>query len=79
MLLHLFFPPFFLVCKFSEAWDGVFTVVFWDPGPATAVYDVLEKHPGGERMNEKYRVPDLTSTGLVIEIDDCFTGLEIQN
>lgn len=30
-------------------------------------------------MNEKDRVPDLRSTGVVIETDDRFTGLEIQN
>lgn len=54
-------------------------IIFWDPGLATAVDDVLGNHSGNDRMNERDRVPDLRSTGLVIEADDCFTGLEIQN
>lgn len=54
-------------------------VIFWDPGPAAAIYDVLRNHSGSDRMKESDGVPDLRSTGLVIETDDCFTGLEVWN
>ena len=36
------------------------------------------KHFGSERMNELDSPPALRSTGLVNEIDDCFTVLEVQ-
>ena len=80
----IFHLPFLLVSKkvrkFCEAQDGVclFTVIFWDPGSAAAIYKVLEKHFGSERMNERDRLPALRSTGLVNEIDDCSTVLEVQ-
>ena len=79
LVLQLFFLPSLLVCKFCKALDGVSMVIFWDPGPATAVYDVLGNHSGNDTRNESDGVPDLRSTGPVIEIDDCFIGLEVQN
>lgn len=77
-ILQLFFLPALLACKFFKGQDDVFMIIFWDPGLATAVDDVLGNHSGSDRMNERDRVPDLRSTGLIIEADDCFTGLEIQ-
>ena len=76
LVLQLCFLP--SVCKFCKAQDGVFMGIFWDPGQQL-LYDVLGKHSGNQRMNERDRVPDLGSTGLVVETDDCLIGLEVQN